>query len=105
MTALSLLQGLDGPISIFGSKERYANDLQRTREFVDSLLALVARNPSQLQRRALTKKALWHILLFNLPRVAAYLDKLIECLGECVTDCKRRDLSCSCEEPLRLPTR
>jgi len=92
VTALVVLQGHGGPEFIIGSNQREEFDLADTQDFVQRLLELVAKNPLQLKRKPLLKRVLWSILLFNIPRVEAYLDYLLRYLGECIADCVRQRL-------------
>ncbi|KAJ9156396.1 hypothetical protein NKR23_g1159 [Pleurostoma richardsiae] len=92
VTALVVLQGHGGPEFIIGSNQREEFDLADTQDFVQRLLELVAKNPLQLKRKPLLKRVLWSILLFNIPRVEAYLDYLLRYLGECIADCARQRL-------------
>ncbi|OHE97159.1 hypothetical protein CORC01_07600 [Colletotrichum orchidophilum] len=91
VTSFAVLNSPEGPEFVFGSNDRDANELSETQQFAESLLTLVGQNPTGLKPKALAKQVLWKILLFNLPRVGIYLDKLGGYLHACIGDCDRRE--------------
>ncbi|KAF9872551.1 hypothetical protein CkaCkLH20_10048 [Colletotrichum karsti] len=93
VTSFAILKGRDGPKFVFGSNARNHNDLIEAQEFVQNLVEFVGENPEKLKEKPLTKRVLWRILLFNLPRVQAYLEQLSKSLKDCIKDSYRRQRS------------
>jgi hypothetical protein len=92
VTAFSVLDDLDGVEYIFGSNDREHSERLKVQEFAESLLTLVGKSNSDLQGKGLKKKVLWKILLFNFPRIEAYLTTLLKVLDKCLAECRDQHL-------------
>lgn len=92
----------------FCSNQRDTVELEEAKVFVENLLTLIKDGSHGSSAKSLLKRVLWHILLFNIPRIAFYLKALTEALQHCIEDCSRKngtyDLSVSCR-PFRLHSR
>ncbi|KAH7122979.1 hypothetical protein EDB81DRAFT_913064 [Dactylonectria macrodidyma] len=95
VTAFTIVNHADGPEYILASNQRTKEQLEKTKEFVQGLLEYVRDNPDNLNRKPFLKKVLWRILLWNLPRVDAYLSNLVKALSGCIADCLRRQDTCA----------
>ncbi|KAF4962941.1 hypothetical protein FSARC_9014 [Fusarium sarcochroum] len=91
VTALAILQGSLGPHYVFGSNLKDENASNATRDFVQSLLDLVGKNPEDLNTTPLKSRALWLILSFNVSRLVEYLEFLKASADECLQSCRRRE--------------
>ena len=89
MTSFVVLKGLEGPQYRFASNQRNEVQLAQVVSFATDLLELVNSYPVTLKHKPLIKQVLWKILLFNLPRVGAYIKKLREALEDCLEDERR----------------
>ena len=89
VTSFVVLKGLEGPQYLFASNQRDEVELAQVASFITDLLELVNSYPVNLKHKPLIKQVLWKILLFNLPRVGAYIKKLSEALEDCLEDERR----------------
>lgn len=93
VTAIAILQGKDCAVYVLASNCRTLLEQREVEVFLTKILHLVHQNPHQLERKALTKKVLWHMILFNIERVKAYLINLNRYLNECIADCQSSEQS------------
>ena len=93
VTAIAILQGRDCAVYVLASNSRAVSEQKEVEEFLTKILHFTHQNPHELERKALTKKVLWHMILFNRDRVKAYLKNLPRYLHECIADCQRREQS------------
>ncbi|KAK8126939.1 uncharacterized protein PG998_002698 [Apiospora kogelbergensis] len=91
VTALTILQSNRRPIYVIASNLRTKEELGEAQTFLKRLLGFVHDNPLELNPKPLFKKVLGRIILFNLPRIQAYLINLRRYLGTCIDDCGKRE--------------
>ena len=91
VTALTILQSNRRPIYVIASNLRTKEELGEAQTFLKKLLGFVHDNPLELNPKPLFKKVLGRIILFNLPRIQAYLINLRRYLGTCIVDCGKRE--------------
>lgn len=91
VTAIAIIQGRDCAVYVLASNYRAVSEQREVKEFLTKLLHFINQNPLELERKALTKKVLWRMILFNKERVKAYLKNLPRYLHECIADCQRRE--------------
>lgn len=90
VTSFVALQEYERTIFLFSSNQRNEKDLETVREFVESLFIFIRDKPGGIGLKALLKRVLWRIILFNMPRIEFYLDSLTDALQECLEDCSRK---------------
>lgn len=93
VTAIAIIQGKDCAVYVVASNSRAVGEQKEVEEFLTKLLRFIHQNPLELERKALTKKVIWRMILFNKERVKVYLKNLPRYLHECIADCQRREPS------------
>ncbi|KAH7320583.1 hypothetical protein B0I35DRAFT_459380 [Stachybotrys elegans] len=69
---------------LFTSNDRAAPELEKTRRFLEKLLAFVSTNPENLNPKPLQKQVLWRILEANFDKLVGYLNSLNSSLALCL---------------------
>ncbi|KAI1874422.1 hypothetical protein JX265_004630 [Neoarthrinium moseri] len=87
VSAITILQGLDGPVFLLASNQRDDDELDKAKSFVEKLLRLVGDNPDRLKKKPRVKQVLNQILEFGIKRVDLYLKYLEIHLDECIACC------------------
>ncbi|KAL0935673.1 uncharacterized protein CTRU02_210264 [Colletotrichum truncatum] len=85
-TSITVFETDEGPLFMFGSKQRSADDLKETEDFIKDLLNIAANTPGIINQKAVTREILRRVLRFNTTRLKRYLKRLGFYLNECVED-------------------
>ncbi|KAI0123440.1 hypothetical protein BJ170DRAFT_687445 [Xylariales sp. AK1849] len=104
VTAVAVLQDLQGPIYVLGSNQRSQRELGKTEEYLKRLLSLIGENPDRLKDRTLRKHVMWQALEFGIKRVDLYLRILIAVLDQCIGCCQTQGASELEQDLTRLKT-
>ncbi|KAF6814674.1 hypothetical protein CSOJ01_03897 [Colletotrichum sojae] len=99
VTSLAILRHPDRLQYVFASNQRNAKDIEKTSEFVYSLLYYVGsrgpqpESPGGDESSTIFRHLLRNILNFNSKRIRCYAKGLAKHLGNCIADCERDDSS------------
>ena len=90
VTAFTALQLPNGVQYVFASNARETVELETTKAFIYSVLKSLGDAPLETreQGKVLYSNSLKDVLIFNLPRIQAYLDRLVKSLDLCIGICE-----------------